>query len=182
MLTKLFAALMTVMLCLGFTPTPTTQTEPAAPAKNNTVIEASTGIPQPTTTVLLTAQEAEDIALERAALTREAVTFSRTEFDRDNGRPEWEVEFRSGDWEYDCTVHAETGRVLEWDKEYDPEKPTASQPTVTEPPVTEPPAGQLTSSPMPHSPLAGLGSPRQRAGPQHPDRRSQSLPSLVDDP
>lgn len=146
MLTKLFAALMTVMLCLGTVPTLTTQNVQAEPAKHKTAIKARTEVTQPAETVLLTAEQAQDIALNRAKLTREAVTHLRAKLDRDDGVLEWDVEFRSDDWEYDCTVHAKTGEILDWDKEYEPKK---SKPVITpapekEPPVEEKPAGQLT--------------------------------------
>lgn len=119
MLTKLFAALMTVMLCLGTVPTMTTQNTQAEPAKHKTAIEARIEATQPAETVLLTAEQAQDIALSRAELTREAVTHLRAKLDRNDGILEWDVEFRSGDWEYDCTVHAETGAILDWEKDYD---------------------------------------------------------------
>lgn len=141
MLTKLFAALMTVMLCLGTVPTMTTQNTQAEPAKHKTAIEARIEATQPAETVLLTAEQAQDIALSREGLTREAVTHLRAKLDRDDGTLEWNVEFRSGYWEYDCTVHAETGEILDWDKEYEPKK---SKPVITPPPVEEKPAGQLT--------------------------------------
>lgn len=67
----------------------------------------------------LTAEEAEAIALAHAGLTAEQVTRLRSEFDRDDGVAQWEVEFRVGQMEYEYTIHAETGKILEWDKEID---------------------------------------------------------------
>jgi uncharacterized membrane protein YkoI len=108
------------------------------------------GATQPAQSKLLTEKEAQNIALEHADLTAEQVTLLRTHYDEDDGVPEYEVEFRQGDYEFDYTIHAETGKVLEWDREFDPEKlPTEAateaptEPTVeavaTEPPATEAP-------------------------------------------
>lgn len=67
----------------------------------------------------LTREEAEAIALKHAGLTAEKVKGLRAEYDRDDGVPEWEVEFYSGNMEYDYEIHAETGKILSWDQERD---------------------------------------------------------------
>ena len=38
----------------------------------------------------------------------------------ERGTAEWEVDFHSGDWEYDYAVNAETGAVIKDKKEYEP--------------------------------------------------------------
>ena len=68
---------------------------------------------------LLTAEEAKAIALENAGFTADQVSGLRADFDREDGKPEWEVEFHQGGFEYDYTVHAETGKILESDKDRD---------------------------------------------------------------
>jgi len=68
---------------------------------------------------LLTKREAEDIALNRAGLTRQQVLRLQTEYDLENGRHTYEVEFRQGFWEYTALIDAETGEILEWEKERD---------------------------------------------------------------
>ena len=88
----------------------------------------------------LTAEEAQAIALEHAELSADQVTGLKAKKDRENGVLVWEVEFRSGDYEYDYEIHAETGEVVKWDKEFDP--PKAPKPPVTDPVVTEPPVGE----------------------------------------
>ena len=137
MSTKLFAALLTVLLTVGTVPAQLnpvevlpTNTSPEVANASALVTEQETLLPvvniaEP---VRITAQQAEEIALQKAELTREQVQFSRTERDTENGVPEWEVEFRHGDWEYDFDIHEVTGAVLSWNKEFDPVK--------TEPPVT----------------------------------------------
>ena len=67
----------------------------------------------------ITAQQAKTIALEQAGLTAEQVTGLRAELDRDDGRLEWDVDFHSGGYEYDYTIHAKTGEILDIDKEKD---------------------------------------------------------------
>ena len=67
----------------------------------------------------LTGEEARDIALRHAGLTLNDVKGLRVEFDYDDGRPEYDVDFRSGGYEYDYEIHAETGDIITWDKELD---------------------------------------------------------------
>ena len=67
----------------------------------------------------LTKEEARDIALKHAGLSAEAVRGLRVEFDYDDGRPEYDVEFHQGGYEYDYEIHAETGNILSWDKDRD---------------------------------------------------------------
>lgn len=90
----------------------------------------------------LTKEAAIAIALDHAGLTEAEVTRLKAEFDRDDRTPEWEVEFNSGDHEFDYTIHAVTGQILKWDKEYDPPKAKETKPT--EPPVTKPTPEKLT--------------------------------------
>lgn len=65
----------------------------------------------------LTKEEARDIALKHAGLTAAEVTRLRVEFDYDDGVPEYEVDFFHNGYEYDYEIHAETGKIIKWDKE-----------------------------------------------------------------
>ena len=99
-------------------------------------------------TAPLSAADAQKLALEHAQLTADKVTSLRTEYDLDDGVPEYEVDFRQGDYEYDYTIHAETGKVLHWDKEFDPVDPKPAEPqTPTTAPVKpeEPAPEKLTA-------------------------------------
>lgn len=115
------------------------------------------GTQSATTTAVLTAGDAQAIALEDAALTQDQVTGLRIQYDTDELMPEWDIEFRSGDWSYEYTIHAETGQILERDKEYDPvkipaataEKPAATEPAPTEPATTKP----VTTEPVTTEPV-----------------------------
>lgn len=64
---------------------------------------------------ILTKEEAVQVALERVALRKETVTFTKIELDRDDGRQIWEVEFISDGTEYEFEIDARTGCVLEMD-------------------------------------------------------------------
>ena len=63
--------------------------------------------------------EARDIALKHAGLTANQVSRLRVEFDYDDGVPEYEVDFVYDGFEYDYEIHAETGKILSWDKDRD---------------------------------------------------------------
>ena len=93
-----------------------TESAPAAPAVAAAPAPAPTEAPAPE---LLTGDEAIAIALKDAGLSRDQVSRLEAEFDRDDGRPEYDVSFRQGSYEYDYEIHAETGKILSRDKEWD---------------------------------------------------------------
>ena len=67
----------------------------------------------------LSDEEAVSVALKHAGLTADEVRRIVCEYDVDDGVPQWEVEFRVGKMEYEYTIHAETGTILEWEKDWD---------------------------------------------------------------
>ena len=84
---------------------------PAAPAP--------TPQPEPSSPVLLTKEEAEKIALDHAGLSADQVQRLRAELDYEQGKPEYEVDFRVDRWEYDYDIDAQTGEIRSWDKDWD---------------------------------------------------------------
>ena len=84
-----------------------------------TAQEPASATQQPATTEKLTREQAQEIALKHAGLTKDQVSRLQVEFDYDDGRPEYSVEFRYNGWEYDYEIHAQTGKILDWDKERD---------------------------------------------------------------
>ena len=64
--------------------------------------------------------KAKAIALQDAGLKEEDVTFVRCHMDMDDGRMEYEVEFFSGNTEYDYDIDAATGAIvsMDFDGEY----------------------------------------------------------------
>ena len=131
MILKIFAVLMTVTLCLGAVPALISQTGQDQPDTKRTSAKASTR----DTDDLLTQEDALVKACAHAELDPDNITILQAQLDWDDHVPEWELEFYSDSWEYDYTIHAETGKILEWDREYEPRKSTEAPTAVTEVPV-----------------------------------------------
>lgn len=68
-------------------------------------------------TAVLTREEALAIALEHAGFTGDQVSRLRTQYEIDDGIPQYEVEFHQDRWEYDYEIHAETGQILSFEKD-----------------------------------------------------------------
>ncbi len=124
MIARIIAAMLAALLLaapqLPAPQVPDNPTPPAAPAME------------------ITQQQALEIALAHAGLTQEQVTALGSHYELDDGIPQWDVDFRAGDWEYDYSIHGETGAVLDWDKDYEPLAPPANAP--------EAPATQLSEA------------------------------------
>lgn len=95
----------------------------AATVKQETKKETVT-----TTTDDIGREKAKEIALQQAGVTEAEVTWIEVERDYDDGRLEYNVEFRVGNKEYEYEVDAKTGQVFErdidvedddWDDRYD---------------------------------------------------------------
>ena len=75
--------------------------------------------------VALTYEEAETVALEHAGVPAEDALYLRTELDREDGIPVYEVEFSishpdgTGLLEYEYTIHADTGKILEFETDFE---------------------------------------------------------------
>ena len=67
----------------------------------------------------ITLEQAKAKALEHAGLSGSQVRFTKAKKDYDDGRTVYEIEFREGRMEYEYEINASTGRIIEWDKEYD---------------------------------------------------------------
>ena len=65
------------------------------------------------------AEAARSAALGHAGLSESQVTGLRSERDYDDGRLEYEVEFRSGGMEYEYTIDGASGAILEYEKDWD---------------------------------------------------------------
>ena len=139
---RFFAALLVVVLSFAIlsgcaavsaAPAPTQpvltaieeSTVPLAPAPQP-ITPAPTKAPAPTAPVagpaapsLISKEEAIAIALKDAGFSRDQITGLRAEFDYDDGRPEYDVDFRQDRYEYDYEIHAETGKILSRDKDLD---------------------------------------------------------------
>ena len=65
------------------------------------------------------AAAAKQAALAHAGLSAGQVSHMKVEQDREHGRLEYEVEFKSGGYEYEYTIDGATGAVLDFDKDWD---------------------------------------------------------------
>ena len=66
----------------------------------------------------VTKEKAEEIALKYLELTKDQVKRLHTDYEIDAGIGQYEVRFISGDWEYEFEIHAETGKILSFDKDH----------------------------------------------------------------
>lgn len=155
---RLFAALMIALMLVSLfagcqTSSPISQ--PDAPGTTEIAPEeiplvASVSTPTEAAPERITPEAAEEIALTHAGLTADQLSYMRTEFDYDDGRPEYDIEFRHDGWEYDYEIHAVTGEILRSEAEppkeqkasASPEQKAATEPPATQPPSTEAPAAQ----------------------------------------
>jgi uncharacterized membrane protein YkoI len=87
----------------------------------------------------LSREEAQAVALNHAGVTVAQTARLTVRYDADDGRPEYEVEFRVGAYEYDYDIDARTGRILSFDVEREG-RPGDGQP------ATPPPAGAAVSA------------------------------------
>ncbi len=67
----------------------------------------------------ITAKDAKEAALRHAGLEESQVSDVDVDLDRDNGKLIYEVDFNSGNTEYDYDINAETGEVISADKSRD---------------------------------------------------------------
>ena len=85
---------------------------------------AATSAPaaQPTTAVttaapVLSAEEAQNIALNHAGLAADQVTRLRAEYEIAHGIAQYDVEFHHDRWEYDYEINADTGEIISFEKD-----------------------------------------------------------------
>jgi uncharacterized membrane protein YkoI len=64
-------------------------------------------------------KKAKSIALKKAGLKASQVTFTSARREHDDGSYLYDIEFCHGDWEYSFEIAAKTGRVIEWEKDYE---------------------------------------------------------------
>lgn len=109
---KLFASAIIAALLLAGTALPVSLTpgQGAQPPQPRTDTAAAT---------TLTEEEAISIALKHAGLTRTQISRLDWDFDRDRRGPEWDIDFSCDGFEYSYEIHAESGAILDWDKEWD---------------------------------------------------------------
>ncbi len=65
----------------------------------------------------VTLERAKELALDRAGVAAEDAVFTKQKRDIDDGRSRYDIEFISGNTEYECEVDANTGEIVEWKTE-----------------------------------------------------------------
>lgn len=71
----------------------------------------------PTDRAKLTNEEAKAIAVKDAGLTLSQVSRLRAQYEIDDGIPQYDVEFSYNGFEYSYEIHAETGKILSFEKD-----------------------------------------------------------------
>lgn len=69
-------------------------------------------------TTKLTADEALDIALREAGIGKNEIRELESNLDRENGILVYDIEFKSGNAEYSYDINAQTGDIIDRDKDY----------------------------------------------------------------
>lgn len=92
------------------------------PSTDSSTSKPATSTDKPAASSYIGLEKAKSIALQRAGVSAASVRWEKAEFDYDDGRPVYELEFSANGVEYDCDVHALTGKVLDYDAERDDDR------------------------------------------------------------
>lgn len=92
--------------------------EPAVDGKNSVQADR-TGSDANTSSNYIEVDLAKEIALNHANLNESDVRFVKAKLENDDGKAEYEIEFYSGKTEYDYTIDAVSGNIVEYDVDYD---------------------------------------------------------------
>ena len=79
----------------------------------------SSGYNQTQNADLISLESAKEIALAHAGLSSSAVTFVKMELDEDDGINVYELEFVSGEYEYEYEINAETSAIMDYSLEHE---------------------------------------------------------------
>ena len=114
----------------------------------------------------ISVSKAKSIALTHAGLTESQVTFIKTHLERDDGRTIYDVEFYSGNVEYDYEIDAVNGAILEFDRDienYSIPNNSANQVTATPQPTQQPTMQQPTTQPTQNSNEQYIGESKAKS-------------------
>lgn len=98
-----------------------------APMNDNVILPEESSSPAPlpnaemptVTEPKITLDEAKRIAFEDAGVKEEDVYGLETDIDLEGNRRYYEIDFKSGNYEYEYDIDAESGKILKKDKERD---------------------------------------------------------------
>ncbi len=106
------------------------------------------------TTGLISETRAQEIALNHAGVSASQASFVRAKLDRDDGRQVYDVDFYSGNTEYDYEIDAVTGEIRSYD--HDIENYTIPSGSASGDYITQEQARQLAQDRAPNATLYGL--------------------------
>lgn len=87
------------------------------PVNREETITKETGAPSMDPADMLTPEGASEVALNHAHVPKEDAVGLHAQLEIDDGIPQYEVEFRDGHIQYEYHIHAETGEVLEFERD-----------------------------------------------------------------
>ena len=70
-------------------------------------------------TPVITGEQAKKIALDKAGVSERDAKLLKVELDKDDGILKYEVEFKTGNKEFEADINALTGEIIKWDAEID---------------------------------------------------------------
>lgn len=115
---KLEAALREAVRPVPTAPAPTTPAPTAPTAVLQETLPAQAPSAAADSSQPLTREQAQQITLDHLGFTADQVTRLRTEYEIDDGIPMFDVAFYEGDWEYEFEIHAESGKILSYDRDH----------------------------------------------------------------
>ena len=86
-----------------------------APAPTEAPVQPA---PEKAAPAVISKEEAEKIALDYNGFSADQVKRMWSEFEYDDGVPQYDVEYHEGDWEYEFEINAENGKILSYDKDH----------------------------------------------------------------
>lgn len=87
---------------------------PAAPSE-----QLTTTTKKASQNSFISVSRAKSIALKHAGVSEKNASFKKVKLEKDDGIYEYEVEFYVGNWEYEYSIDAKTGKILDFEKEID---------------------------------------------------------------
>jgi uncharacterized membrane protein YkoI len=89
------------------------------PAPTPKPTPAPTPKPTPAPSKNISVTKAKSIALSHAGLSASQVKFTKAKLEYDDGRYEYDIEFKYGNKEYEYEISAKTGKIIDYDVDYD---------------------------------------------------------------
>lgn len=74
-------------------------------------------VPAATASKTATEAEAKAVVLAQAGVSEGEIKRYRAKFEIDDGVPQWEIEFRAGEYEYEATVNAATRTIIDFERD-----------------------------------------------------------------